>query len=1418
MAYQIKILRWFSPTERLTAGRVSWAIRRRGIGHALAGAAVTMLVIAGWRLYAGWRMGRIELTTDGEPVVAQVLAEASDTAFGEPFDVAARAVVALPAGEYRLRVDGKGRLGRTYRFAVNRAETQSHTISIDEGRLLGGEHAPAAERRKLARDNARGFVQLLTGVVPKPDEVRIPIRFAPVSAALVLTPGKAQLIEWTDRSFICRDGASGAVLWDALHPRVAFDRSQDPARFLMDCFPQEAAQCGLVEPAPDLDGDGTGDLLLSLRHQALLVALSGKNGSMLWNHDAGVSGPAASTPGELGWIARLMSRNVSAGEPAIADLDGDGKPDLVATFLLSGSSLSAYRRIVVGISGRSGKSLWTHAVDKKAIKLASTSTVLPAVVVQGRQSRWVAYVDGAEWIGLDPVTGKVRAGPIDLGRDPITPVQHADLDGDGEPEIMAVGPGPAGRQRTVRALSIKSGREMWVATVDAAYDQLELGVPSRDRPLIADLDDDGRCEIVVADAGKVPPSVGYRGVRLIDGLSGATRWRVPMCPGAGTVDGGLAELVVAPDLDGDGVREVVAVSVVSEGDAREVYVDAISGKAGRRLWWAKVHLSEGLTRILTPKWWGRGPDGWPLLALPMGGEIPEETMRLLRSAEPVAEPIVHLLEASTGRERHRVTGLASAGFADLNGDGLTDLWGEVDGELRAFRGEAPEAWRALGRFVRPGSAGASVGTVASLGVDFDGDGIADTLNGGRDSGVGAADSLSEVINARRRSDRIHEKAGIRTAVARSGRDGHAIWKSSIDGWQTWLDPNGGHTYDLSTFPLPAGDLDGDGALDVIATARVETLRSSKNERARLPIEVLSGRTGARLWSAGALPLRSGVQFDADVNWTEPRVVEARGAPDLIVSNNIGPDNRLARVSGRDGRVVWDVSLAQDTIPSVVLGTSARVFDDLDGDGGIDAAIVVPSYSTMAGFTFDYTLVAVSLRDGRRLWSQALQYHLPSDYEISVGDIDGDKRPEVVAMEGSSHETQRVRLRVFDGRDGKLRWTWSPAVAFMKTHVMVLANFEGNGTRNVCVNFEAPDGRQVVVLDGNGKERAHRNVAGGGRPDLKAADLDGDGRDELLVCYGDLVHAWNSDLKELWCCPSRFGRVDQVVPASPGRPREVILAPGVGLDAATGQSRWTGEAPLVESPPQFLLELLDAGGSKRPPLLIGNGLGATVCRVAMPTEADGSIASPRGDRVRVTGRAREDARWARPLPWFRGLTGAVGPVSFLVSGGLALVNVGLPLLILRLATRKRRQFNIRTLMVLPLAAAVPLMSLLAIAPLLEVWPELLLSSERGVFLAGTLLGIPIGCYVLWMGASLVRRRWKPALALAGLTVATTLAIAGLWLWLDMKSMAAIERYGCTGWELVFLPGAYVAGVLWGAGWALLETYKLVIRTPPRDVLT
>ena len=48
-------------------------------------------------------------------------------------------------------------------------------------------------------------------------------------------------------------------------------------------------------------------------------------------------------------------------------------------------------------------------------------------------------------------------------------------------------------------------------------------------------------------------------------------------------------------------------------------------------------------------------------------------------------------------------------------------------------------------------------------------------------------------------------------------------------------------------------------------------------------------------------------------------------------------------------------------------------------------------------------------------------------DLRVGDVDGDGRPEVVALEGFGDRDDKIDIgvRVFGGRDGALRWRWKP---------------------------------------------------------------------------------------------------------------------------------------------------------------------------------------------------------------------------------------------------------------------------------------------------------------------------------------------------------------------------------------------------------
>ena len=562
--------------------------RRHTILITLIAAFATLLLMAGsvmaWSFCALWRLGRIELTTDGAPLVCQVMAESSDAPIGGPFDLVARAVVALPAGDYRLLASGTGRLSRTYRFAVNRGETQAHRIAIDEGRLLGGERMTDIGNGKLPRE--------------------IPIPFAFVTRTLERVPGKADFIEWSKESLICRDATTGKVLWNSANPEKFSAQDRDPALRMKNFFAAVRNKT-LFEPAPDLDGDGTGDLLWAVRSASAFLALSGKNGSMLWSYVADLDGPGNSSQ-----TKPTLRATWSIGKPALADVDRDGSPDLIVTCAFgetpeesarrsqaesaaipAGTGTQLYRRVVMAISGRSGRPLWKYPIDQTFdISWLDDFRQSPALV-HGRRLNLLSVVDGARWLGLDLATGQPKAGPFDLQSIAIRDVQYSDLDGDGEPELVALCPGPAGAQREIRAFSIKTGHTLWTDTAAFDYDQSENGVPHPSFPLLVDLDGDGRSEVVVPDSGPMPPLSGYRGLKLIDGASGKPRWRRAMSPASKAWDG-VTEIIAASDLDGDGARDLVTISLfirknraprsrAQPDEAERIYVDALSRRRRR---------------------------------------------------------------------------------------------------------------------------------------------------------------------------------------------------------------------------------------------------------------------------------------------------------------------------------------------------------------------------------------------------------------------------------------------------------------------------------------------------------------------------------------------------------------------------------------------------------------------------------------------------------------------------------------------------------------------------------------------------------------------------------------------------------------------------------------------------------------------
>ena len=94
----------------------------------------------------------------------------------------------------------------------------------------------------------------------------------------------------------------------------------------------------LVQPASDLDGDGTADIVWAFRGTPSFLALSGKDGSMLWTYTAeadGRGGPDLARPGVApGRSSRFPGRAGCSAHPVRGTSMATASSDLIAAFVL----------------------------------------------------------------------------------------------------------------------------------------------------------------------------------------------------------------------------------------------------------------------------------------------------------------------------------------------------------------------------------------------------------------------------------------------------------------------------------------------------------------------------------------------------------------------------------------------------------------------------------------------------------------------------------------------------------------------------------------------------------------------------------------------------------------------------------------------------------------------------------------------------------------------------------------------------------------------------------------------------------------------------------------------------------------------------------------------------------------------------
>ncbi|MFC5973618.1 PQQ-binding-like beta-propeller repeat protein [Halomarina salina] len=319
-------------------------------------------------------------------------------------------------------------------------------------------------------------------------------------------------------------------------------------------------------------------------------------------------------------------------------------------------------------------------------------------------------------------------------------------------------------------------------------------------------------------------------------------------------------------------------------------------------------------------------------------------------------------------------------------------------------------------------------------------------------------------------------------------------------WRTSVPPDECFTHALTEPDI--GDLDGNGNVSVVAATFGGDLVA------------YDARTGASEWS---VPLVETAGERRSYGYGRPTIGELLPADgrEVVVSDVNG---NVVAVEA-DGNVAWRYSLSQAGMDGVTV-SSRPLVGDVDGDGA--AEVVVSSNDG----------VVVLDADGELLWERTL----PASY-LASGQADDDPQREIAVgyqtqvalLDGASGETEwsreadeAVRFReVADGdgdgaaelyvgyqngtvgaldlATGRPEWT-STLASDSTVWAPTLGDGDGDGTDELFVPTQSGLVTAVDPADGSELAAYQREVPIWTH--LTPADVDGDGRTEVFVRYGD----------------------------------------------------------------------------------------------------------------------------------------------------------------------------------------------------------------------------------------------------------------------------------------------------------------------------
>ncbi len=661
-----------------------------------------------------------------------------------------------------------------------------------------------------------------------------------------------------------------------------------------------------------------------------------------------------------------------------------------------------------------------------------------------------------------------RAGP---GRIPARVTVAGDLvagdvDGDGDQDLVV-----AGRDLQPDLLFLNDGTGTFTDATAAALPTAQTDARA---VALADLDGDGDLDLVFADAG-APDRVLANDGRGVFSLSAT----LP----AGPFDRPSAVVVLDADLDG--VPEILVAEVL---DPDRYWVRDPSGA------WidlAAERLPGPASMVTALAVFDADGDGDPDLAV----GFHDQTDLLLRN-DGFGKFTSEALLASSSSAAGSTSAFATA---DLDLDGDLDLVAtELGGVDKLLWNDGTGVFGLAG----PGWLGESVGaTVDVLAADLDGDGDSDLVtieSAGlaapsrkhlwRNDGRGAMRSETAVgfdaPNLSTTDLAVGDFDGDRSLDLFVGRPGLAdeLWFGDGNGVLKLFPIRALESVADGTAAVAAGDVDGDGDLDLVAIGP-SAQHLFRNDGARAFTEIGAGNLPSDSADVKDLVL---ADFDGDGD-LDAYVAHAGPSPAFADLDSLWLNDGTGRFVDQSAR-----------LPAIARLGHSIATGDVDGDGDLD--VLVGNRTVLPGLLPDQPDLLL-LNDGTANFVAATPTQYPSDREPTTGvalvDVDADGDLDAVTV-GARAPARLLR------NDGQGNFTLVPTAMppdLLLAICLVAVDRDLDGDLDLVVGQRDAINR-VLVNDGQGNFTLAPVDALPNMPSattsLVSADFDGDGDGDLVV--------------------------------------------------------------------------------------------------------------------------------------------------------------------------------------------------------------------------------------------------------------------------------------------------------------------------------